>query len=167
MVTSETADGLPVHYWNGRTIPHRQDRRCLPCEAGRKYRWMCYIGVWIPRTGMQSILETTARVHGQFERFVAREGALRGCCFKIWRPTGKQNGRIQVEFRRGLADVRELPPLPPVRKIMERLWEPALEIADRMAGVRPPDVPSNGSRVNNRPVGTLDVESLEAGQGGV
>jgi len=167
VVTSQALDGLPVHYWNGRTIPHRSGTRCLPCESGRSYRWMCYLGIWVPRTGLQAILEATAKVHRAFEQFAERAGQIRGCGFRIWRPSQQAHGRIVVEFRKDPSQSAEIPPAPPVREIMERIWQPAIEIAERMIRVRPPDVPSNGAGINNRPRSGVDVESPELGQGGV
>lgn len=149
--TSIHVMGTPVHYYAGRTIPHEVKGHCVPCEAGRSYRWMAYFGAIDLSTGEHVIFEVTAKIHGQIREYDNAKGGLRGIRFVSSRPSGRINGRIQFLFHKQPRQVDDVPDVPDVVKIMDNVWLRSLDvIAPENRRVRL-ETPANGSCVVETP----------------
>jgi len=144
IVTSRKIRGCPVHYYGGRTVPHRVEGGCEPCEVGRSYRWMAYFACISVANGHHCIYEVTARVHARLQEESKRRGVTRGLKFKCFRPSGKLNGRVEISFAAKLESEHGLPSEPDVQAVMEHVWERCLDANLSKSARNVPNLDGNG-----------------------
>jgi len=142
--TSQHVMGTPVHFFNGRTVPHLDEGGCTACEHGRSYRWMAYFACVDQADGEQIVFEVTAIVHAQIARCDQERGGLRGIQFHAWRPSGRINGRINFLFHKKPKCLDGLPDAPDVPAVMEHIWAPSLDVVVPLDALRSPEDASNG-----------------------
>lgn len=114
--------GAYTHYWGGRTIMCQQIE-CEACLAGRQARWYGYVSIFSAKSNQIAIYEFTPPGVNAVDAYFTSHGQLRGGLITGERIGKRANSRISITMKESGFDVAKLPPAPPVKEILLRLWE--------------------------------------------
>lgn len=113
--------GCNTHYFRGRTTPCRGDS-CPACADGLSWRWRCYLAVVDLSTHQRAILELTASATQPVIAYRQANGTLRGCHIIAQRQDTRRNSRLFVRCLPADLQKIQLPPDPPLAKILCHIW---------------------------------------------
>ena len=126
IVTSHQILGTYTHYYHSRTVPCDEPEPCDACQDGYSKRYHVYVGSFIPATNEHVILELTAAASDSFRNYQKRLGTMRGCWFKIHRPSGRPNGRIHAQCKHADQTKIDLPTEPNLIRALCHIWNKPL-----------------------------------------
>lgn len=122
IATSTELIGCNTHYARNRTIPCEGPGQCDACADGFSFRWHCYLSIILTPGWEHVLLELTAAASDPLRNYVAIHSEIRGCDITATRPSGRQNGRVQLQARpANLAGIR-LPDPPNLQRILCHVW---------------------------------------------
>ncbi|HWN10120.1 MAG TPA: hypothetical protein VNO50_12790 [Pyrinomonadaceae bacterium] len=151
IILSRQLHGCKLHYFKGRSIPHTEGG-CEACENKNETRWRGYLAVCNASNFKQGILELTAVPAAQIAEKIKLNEPIRGKIATLHRPSGKPNGRIQLDLRPGKIPDKELPEPFNVIATLKKIWN----VQDHM---RTPHVLDIGVR-------STTIEKLTGGNNG-
>ncbi len=121
MITCESLQGTPTHYFGGRTVPCLQ-KDCKACGNGVGWLWHGYLSMILPKTHEHVLLELTAQACEQVNAYHKQHSLLRGAFVTATRAGKLANGRVILELNPGDQTGIQLPDPPDVRKHMMHIW---------------------------------------------
>lgn len=121
MITCDSLQGTPTHYFGGRTVPCQQ-KSCKACEHGVGWLWHGYLSMILPTTHEHVLLELTAQACEIVNDFHKKNSLLRGALITATRAGKLPNGRVLLQLNPGDLQGINLPDPPDVRKHMMHIW---------------------------------------------
>lgn len=122
LIVSNDCTGCYVHYWAGRTRPCKREN-CTICDQGQMPRWRGYIAVLTPSPSRGRLLEITASVVGDVDRWIKENGTIRGATISLSRKGNVANGELACKIGRPAGFTVDLPTEPDIRGILGRVWK--------------------------------------------
>jgi hypothetical protein len=112
--------GALTHYY-GRSMPCIPGA-CKPCEAGRVAEWHGWVIGLVDGTEEKCIIEFTPGCAEIFNNAFSKFRTLRGRRFKMFRPSGRANGKVVAQLSEQDVESAGLPKAPEVWPIMCSIW---------------------------------------------
>jgi len=122
VITSTEMIGCYTHFRNNRTMPCEMPEYCESCHDGWSKRFHVYMSAIEAATCEHFILEVTACASDTFRNYQAAAGSIRGCAFRIDRPSGRPNGRMRVQCRMSDPTKAQIPQPPDLIKLLCHIW---------------------------------------------
>ena len=145
MITCETLQGTPTHYFGGRTVPCLQ-KDCKACANDIGWLWHGYLSMILPTTHEHVLLELTAQACEVVNNYHEQHSVLRGTLVTATRAGKLANGRVLLQLNPGnLSDI-QLPDAPDIRKHMMHIW--GIQDGGKTAATYSPDR-KNGFRITS------------------
>lgn len=113
--------GIRVHYFYGRTMPHRTTGVCPGC-AGGPSRWSGYLLAWDHGASERIIWEFTPAVYDPLESLLREYGTLRGIYIQVTRHKKVPNGRLKIKALGTYGAASQLPPPQAIPPLVFRIW---------------------------------------------
>lgn len=125
--------GTPTHFYNRQTQPCRESE-CEGCARALKREWNGYVFGLSRKNGEAAVLEIKSHGAIKLAEIKRQRGTLRGLEIRLFRPSGKSNGRILLEVVKSHDNKLEWPRVPDARTFMESIWKinlPALPAGEQ------------------------------------
>lgn len=126
IILSHDMIGTYLHYWKGRSRPHKEEN-CEPCAEGNGKRWKSYVIVQDVVDRKRGILEIPPYATDQVDEFFKQHRTLRGWRISLSRPNKRANGRVCATFHPAKFDEAVLGECPPLIPMLLRMWEMTME----------------------------------------
>lgn len=138
IITSPDLIGCPTHYFNHRTVPCEDPNPCEACTEGHSRRWHGYVSVLVTGTLEHAILELTSFACQSLKHYAKIHNSLRACNVRASRPSGRANGRVNLELKALEESRLRLPEPFNVLRVMCHIWNVPYVETDRFASYGPP-----------------------------
>lgn len=123
--------GLRTHFFERRTVPHLKGA-CAACAKGYPSTWHAYLLAIEAASMRRIVFETTAAGEPVLSDARSRRGSLRGFRFLAMRAAERDNARVVLIPKEGVALRGELPADESLWDILCRIWRLPAEL--RRAG---------------------------------
>lgn len=121
VIVSTELTGLFTHFQNGRTKPCI-GQGCDSCQHANPKRWHAWVAYMDVMTRELCLLEMTAQAAEQLLKYKEKWQTLRGCHFKIGRPSQTPNGRVHLVTQRWADPDEKLVAEPDVQAALYTIW---------------------------------------------
>jgi len=127
IILSDAVTYVKTHWYRGRTRPHTKPW-CAACEAKTPFRWHAYF-FKLDRSAREiTLVQLTDLTRGQFKRYAAEYGSMRGCIIQMSRKRPEKNGQVIVRITRGDWSPNELPACPDLNVQLSRIWSRGFDL---------------------------------------
>lgn len=121
VIWSDDIVGVRVHYFHGRTTPHRTNG-CEACSFGREHRWKGYVLARLSKSAEKVLLEFTPPAGKILDREFANRGTLKGLQIVVSRPSQRLNGKVHVRVAGIDSEAHTFPRAPKIVPILHHIW---------------------------------------------